>query len=163
MFERELKTYGFLQGYAQLLLDGVTDEQWNVQPFAGANTPSWVIGHLTMTGQFLLQQGGDAVEMDEKWGSLFGPTSQVPAAGTEGLPSPAELREAYAATHALVTERVPLLTPATFGQPNPIERMAPALPTLGDLASFILTGHESMHLGQLSAWRRAMGMPHAIR
>jgi len=28
---------------------------------------------------------------------------------------------------------------------------------MGDFFSFVLTGHEALHPGQLSAWRRARG------
>jgi hypothetical protein len=33
------------------------------------------------------------------------------------------------------------------------------LPTVADLATFLLTGHMGVHLGQLSAWRRMIGLP----
>ncbi len=39
------------------------------------------------------------------------------------------------------------------------ERFRKLMPTLGDGMTFLLTGHFWMHLGQLSAWRRACGMP----
>ena len=34
-------------------------------------------------------------------------------------------------------------------------------PTVGAAINFYLTGHVMMHAGQISAWRRCMGMPAA--
>jgi hypothetical protein len=43
--------------------------------------------------------------------------------------------------------------------PNPTEgRMRELFPTLGAMLAFYLDGHAQSHLGQLSAWRRMMGM-----
>jgi len=37
--------------------------------------------------------------------------------------------------------------------------MKEMLPTVRDGVSFLLTGHLGVHLGQLSAWRRMVGLP----
>ena len=34
-----------------------------------------------------------------------------------------------------------------------------ALPTLKDVVAFLLTAHLGVHLGQLSSWRRMIGLP----
>jgi hypothetical protein len=31
------------------------------------------------------------------------------------------------------------------------------LPSVGDMATFLILSHTNLHLGQLSAWRRAVG------
>ena len=41
----------------------------------------------------------------------------------------------------------------------PDEGFRQMMPTVGDGLTFILNGHLWMHIGQLSAWRRACGMP----
>jgi uncharacterized damage-inducible protein DinB len=35
-------------------------------------------------------------------------------------------------------------------------------PTVGDQMVFMMTAHEMDHLGQMAAWRRAMGLPPAM-
>ncbi len=41
--------------------------------------------------------------------------------------------------------------------------MAPdRFPTLGALANFLMNNHVMMHIGQVSTWRRAMGLPSAF-
>jgi uncharacterized damage-inducible protein DinB len=41
----------------------------------------------------------------------------------------------------------------------PPERFRSRFPTAGHVALHMLTNHEAVHLGQLSAWRRALGLP----
>ena len=45
-----------------------------------------------------------------------------------------------------------------FLQENPLERLRGKFPTVGAALGFYVSGHMMMHLGQLSAWRRAMGL-----
>ena len=45
----------------------------------------------------------------------------------------------------------------TLGKPNPHPRLGTILPTIWRQVIFSMIGHESLHLGQLAAWRRSMG------
>ena len=38
------------------------------------------------------------------------------------------------------------------------EKRRAHFPTVGDFAIFLMTAHEMDHLGQIAAWRRAMGI-----
>jgi uncharacterized damage-inducible protein DinB len=42
--------------------------------------------------------------------------------------------------------------------PNPLERWRTLHPRIGDMLVTLMVKHESGHLGQLSAWRRAIGL-----
>ena len=42
--------------------------------------------------------------------------------------------------------------------PLPDKRFRDTFPTLGHAVLHILAGHVAVHVGQLGAWRRAMGM-----
>ena len=48
--------------------------------------------------------------------------------------------------------------PAALAAPHPNEKSRAHFPTVGDYAIFLMTGHEMDHLGQIAAWRRAMGL-----
>jgi len=48
--------------------------------------------------------------------------------------------------------------PAFLAQPHPNEKRRGHFPTVGDFAIFLMTAHEMDHLGQIAAWRRAMGL-----
>jgi hypothetical protein len=45
-----------------------------------------------------------------------------------------------------------------FMTENPNEAMRDKFPTTGAMHAFYVSGHFMLHMGQLSAWRRAMGM-----
>ena len=47
---------------------------------------------------------------------------------------------------------------ATLATPHPHEGARKYFPTIGDHVVFLMTSHEMDHLGQLAAWRRAMGL-----
>ena len=51
------------------------------------------------------------------------------------------------------------VTAAQLAAPSPFAPMLELLPTAGDLLAHVLTTHATMHLGQLSAWRRLKGLP----
>jgi hypothetical protein len=46
--------------------------------------------------------------------------------------------------------------------PTPHEGFAKSFPILGGAVAFLLNNHCMMHLGQVSAWRRCMGLPAAV-
>jgi hypothetical protein len=49
------------------------------------------------------------------------------------------------------------------GLSSPVQwRFSSFMPNLKDLIIFMCISHESMHLGQLAAWRRAMGLGSAL-
>lgn len=48
-------------------------------------------------------------------------------------------------------------SPEVLGEPHPAPRFREELPTKGDLIGFVMTSHFTLHLGQLSMWRRLVG------
>ena len=50
-------------------------------------------------------------------------------------------------------------TDAALAAENPAEgRFKEMFPTVGGAVAFLLGGHVAMHLGQVSTWRRVMGL-----
>jgi hypothetical protein len=46
-----------------------------------------------------------------------------------------------------------------LAQPLPDERYRHIFPTIGHALLHILTAHAAVHVGQVSVWRRAFGLP----
>lgn len=82
----------------------------------------------------------------------------IPVGNPSLFPSKAELLDTLESLHGRVAAAVAAADAATFAAPNPSESMRKYFPTLGDMAVFMMTSHETDHLGQLAAWRRAMGL-----
>lgn len=157
MFETELKINRFLLQYAHLLTNDIPDERFAEQPLPGVNHPAWIIGHIAVTGDFVSSICGGQKHCPETWGKQFGPGSVM--TGNRGdYPSKAELIQTLDRAFLAAHEVVPSATEEQLARPNPNRRMREGLPTLREACAFLLTGHFGVHLGQLSAWRRMIGV-----
>ena len=156
MHENILHAYAFNLGYARKLVGDVPDERMAEQPAGIPNHAAWIIGHLANTCDFAGQQLGLDPISPNQWAERFG-NGSVPVADRSKYPAKAALLKALEDGHARVAEALGKADPKALEAENPVEGLRPAAPTVRDLLTFILTTHEAIHLGQLSAWRRAAG------
>lgn len=171
MKQQVLRTYAFNLTYAKKLVADLSDAQMCAQPPTAPGTPgasgsglnhaAWVFGHLAATTDWLAGFLGLPPIQPAAWGELFGPKSK-PLAEPAKYPGKAALLQALENGHRRVAEAYERADAATLDKPNPVEAFRLAFPTLGDLMAFGLTSHEALHLGQVSAWRRAQGLPSAF-
>jgi hypothetical protein len=157
--------------YAERLLVGVTPDMFARLARPGnvvlkSNHPAFILGHLCLYPPRILERlnqpvGAAAYALaydalfksgvecqDDPDGRLYPPMDALTKQFFEGY------RAAQAAVAAAPDE--------LLCGPNPAEgRMRELFPILGGMLNFYLTGHAQSHLGQLSAWRRAMGLPAA--
>lgn len=155
--EQEIKVFHFLHGYGQSLLEGIDAEKAMQLICDGGVNPAWIIGHLALVANIGLQLSGGTPKVDiEAWKPLLGGGS-TPTTDASAYPAWDELLAAWHQAHTDVAGQIAMASPEALSQPNPNERMREGLPTVGDLISFMLTSHESMHMGQLSTWRRVQG------
>jgi len=75
-----------------------------------------------------------------------------------GYPSKAALMAALADGQRRLVAVLAGMTDEELNSPLPDEEYRKTLPTIGVALMHILIGHTSLHAGQLSAWRRAMGL-----
>jgi hypothetical protein len=122
------------------------------------NHAAWVLGHLTSVFDSMIAVWGEKPTMSPEWKELFNVPSR-PLPDRSKYPSKAELWDAYEKAYRRIVERVRQARPEEFDQEFPNPRLRPLLPTVGMAMVHILTSHQGQHLGQLSAWRRAQGMP----
>lgn len=143
--------------YGLRLVDDLSAKQMVAQPEEGMNHPAWVFSHL---GEYYgplvaLIEGKPFADPKE---AAFGMKSN-PIADVGEYASKADLVSAYKSGHEQVIsalEKAPANFEA-FGQT--LERWLKSMPTTGVCLPFLMITHESTHLGQLSAWRRALGLP----
>lgn len=156
MFERELGMFRFLRNYAHNLMTDIRDDDLCVRPHPQSTHAAWLLGHLAVVYDRIGDHIGGIRILEERWHELFAPGTTVqddPAI----YPSRIELIEAYDAGHAQLERTVPDIPRHKIDAPNPHQRLAEYLPATGDLIAFVLTAHEATHIGQLSAWRQALG------
>lgn len=159
MLEILLSAFNFNLTYANKLVADVPDEQMCVQPVPGRtiNHPAFVLGHLAWVADNMVGLVGFGTPTLGAWKEHMGMGAK-PVEDRSKYPSKAELLKALENGHARLTEVVAKITPDALAQPAP-ERMRGRFPTIGNMLAGLMTSHEAVHLGQLSTWRRVMGLP----
>lgn len=150
--------YGLNLDYARRLTADLSAKQWTLQPAPHTNHAAWVIGHLAGTSDFtagLLD--GKSPSLPESWNATYGQTSQ-PTADASLYADGKTLLATLTKAHERLTQAFLSADEATLNQPISIERMKPKFPTNVSFVIFAMLNHESIHLGQLSAWRRVQGL-----
>jgi hypothetical protein len=146
--------------YAQGLCQDIPDNDFAGQPVAGAtmNHPAWVIGHLAVSNDFgCAVLGKPITACPPEWTPLFTIGSK-PLPDRSLYPSKEALLAALAKSTENLNVALQQATPEKLASPSP-EQLKAWFPTVGDFVLYDLTTHAGTHLGQLSAWRRAKGMP----
>ncbi len=149
--------YGFNLRYAEMLVNDVSAEQMTVQPGGVINHPAWSLGHLVISADHLGQLMGLESNLPGGWSETF-KTGGEPSGDASAYPSKEEILGALKEQHARNGEAVKNFDTSRFAEPHPDEGRRKYFPTLGDQIVFLMTSHEMDHLGQIAAWRRAMGL-----
>lgn len=158
-------------GYAERLLKDIPPELSARKPVVNGRTiecnhPVFLLGHLSLYPQLvseLLDFPKDgAVTVPESYPALFqigSPCLDDPS-GTV-YPSLAEVSERFFSGMNALLERVPSASQekmdAILENPGRRERFG----THGAFVVYVLLAHPQTHLGQLSVWRRCVGLPAA--
>jgi hypothetical protein len=153
-----LGTFGRNLDYAKRLVADLDDDRMSAQPAPGMNHAAWVLGHLAWTCDFTGQVLGLPETLDATWTERFNNESR-PAADRALYPPKGELVATLEAAHARLDEALRAAPSDVLTQPLPLEQYRSFFPTVGDALFYMLTSHEAVHLGQLSAWRRVLGLP----
>jgi len=158
-FETELKVYQFQFTLGQKLLEGISPETVATSTCEGGQHPAWVIGHLGYVANQVASMFGGTPEIDmAAWKTQFDMGTDL-SQSLADYPAWDVLVSTWEKGHENVAKLAPGASDDFLSQPTPYESMRPALPTMREFLGFVLTGHEALHLGQLSAWRRANGLP----
>ena len=143
--------------YAERLVADLSDADMVSQPVPGVvmNHPAWTFGHLSPYGPVLaaILQGRP---FDDPMQSPFGKGSK-PTSDAAAYPPKTELMATYLRGHDDLEAALTSVDPAVLARPVPLKRWEERFPRIGDVAIHLTLHHESAHLGQISAWRRAGG------
>ena len=146
--------------YADDLTKTIPAERFCEQPTADTNHPAFCIGHLAIYANRVLEMIGRA---DLKVALPFTDEhfkNGAPCVAQDGrYPSKAVLCEAFTAGWGKVLTALPTVSDEVFSGENPAGGgFKTNFPTIGDAVNFLCGGHQMMHLGQVSGWRRATGL-----
>lgn len=150
--------------YAEQLVTTIPADKFAAMPLntpgSELNSAAFNIGHLSIYGDRLCTMLGrtDLVKPMPYSVDLF--KNGAPCLGTPGAyPGKDLLVSTFFERQRLAIEALLSADDAVLRAVNPAEgRFREMFPTVGSAVAFLLDGHVQMHLGQISAWRRVMGL-----
>ncbi len=158
-----IRQYDFNLLYAKALVEDLSAEQMTFIPAAGLlNHPAFTLGHLVTGSAMMAEDLGAEGYLPGGWPELFqrkGPNDQTrPDADVTKYPSKNELTLELEKQHEKVKKALTTINADRLNE-EVKWRFGKHMPSMLDLVMFMCISHESMHLGQLAAWRRAMELP----
>jgi hypothetical protein len=153
-------------GYAQALLPGIDPGAASRFPKGvQTNHPTFVYGHLAIYPDriFKLLGRDDLAKVDERYEQVFSPyvACEDDPSGSK-YPGFEEVSKRYLERTEALINFLETVDDETLGAANP-GPMKEMFPTIGAQVAFMLQSHTMMHLGQVSAWRRFMGLGEAMQ
>ena len=157
MLRHVLHVYEMNLGFAKRLVKDLSDDQMCAQPHGVVNHPAWSLGHLAVAADHAGVALGLNAALPAGWEETFR-TGGIPSPDTRLFPGKDEILRVLGEEHARVATALSDADPVALAVPHPNEKRRAHFPTVGDFAIFLMTAHEMDHLGQIAAWRRAMGL-----
>ena len=154
-------------GYAERLLKGVTPEQFARFARIGdtvieSNHPAFIYGHLSLYApRIIVQLDGDATDVlpPPDFTELFSKDAKcVDDPDGTIYPAMSEVTSTLLNGYRAAADAIEQADDSLFAAENPTEAMRGKFPTKGAMHAFYVSGHFMLHMGQMSAWRRAMGL-----
>ena len=153
-----LHSFAYCLDFLREQVADVPAPDWVAQPNGIVNHPAWTIGHLI----FIWQQLGAVVGLTEwlpdNWGNRFGSGSR-PVADASLYESKENLLVMLDDAQQRITHAVERLDDVLLDEPFPDEAYLDVFPTIRHALTQVLVGHTAFHIGQVSVWRNALGLP----
>lgn len=156
----------FHEAYAAALTADLSPAQMVGVPGAGhENHPAWTIGHLVTAADMIAQDLGLDSDVPDGWADLFlrrGPADRRLPEVHAMYPARAALLAELTRQHDRAIAALSGVDTGRLATRAEAWKLSAYLPSNLDGLLFMAACHASMHLGQLAAWRRAMGLPAAM-
>ncbi len=157
-FDALLEHAAMAHQWTRCTVDDIPEDQFCDQPGGQTNHPAWVLGHLVFAFDNFSRTLGATPAKEESWYDPFRAGSSQ-SSDPSAYPSKQELIDAFDESSALLRATVRGAGESKLAEPVADESIAPFFPTLGRWAVHVLASEGVFHSGQLSAWRRAKGLP----
>jgi hypothetical protein len=155
-------------GLAEALAGGIDASRASQKPtmdgkVVDCNHPTFVYGHLSIYPQMIMESLGaepGSAGVPESYTKLFmhGAECQHDPEGSI-YPDFEEVRATFKRTYGAVREHLATLDEETLNQAiTSNDRLREVFGTCDAMSLFMLHDHYMFHLGQLSTWRRCMGL-----
>ena len=157
-----LHSFAYCLDYLREQVADIAARDMVAQPNQVMNHPSWVIGHLTHACQLLGGAIGLPEWLPDDWASRYG-TGSKPTCDATLYETKDDALAILGDAQSRITRAVGELDDTRLDEPFPDESCRAVFPTVRHALTQVLVGHTANHIGQLSVWRRAMGLPPMTR
>jgi len=152
-----LHSFGTIHQFVMSLVKPLGDEQFFHGTCQGGNHVMWNIGHLAMAkASFLHMVGGTTSHWKEEWKPLFDMGSE-PKPDPGAYPAPKEIVAAYEGVYNDFVAHFNALPGDKLAAEVGVEGFSDVAPHVAHIPGFA-TLHDSVHAGQITACRKAMGL-----
>jgi hypothetical protein len=141
--------------YGKQVLADIDDSRMAEMPM-GLNHPAWLMMHLATAADYAVSMLGGQGVCPSDWNSRAD-TKKPLSTNRSDYPSKDELVRTFESAYANAVKVLSATPAEKIAEPQKLGFYEAELPTVGDMATFLLVAHANIHLGQLSAWRRASG------
>jgi len=152
--------------YAKQCVIDVKEDLMTFSPYPGLeNHPSFTLGHLVSGKALVIRALNGDYQLPQNWKELFGRNGpgdpRRPESNHGQYPSKQDLLNELNASNDVLLDAIENTKESEMIQPYSW-KYSSIFPNLKDMVWFMCSIHESMHLGQLAAWRRAVDLPSAL-
>lgn len=141
--------------YAKTIVADIDDALMTQQPL-GLNHPAWILLHLATAADYAAKLLGGSGVCPVDWNEKADTKKPLSELRID-YPDKQVLLETFEAAYKNASDLFAKMTPESLQAPQKLGFFETELPTVEDMATFLLVAHSNLHLGQLSAWRRATG------
>jgi uncharacterized damage-inducible protein DinB len=144
--------------FVQELVADLSDEDLVLQPPGVPNHAAWTLGHIVHSCQAMAGELGVEPWLPHEWELRYGYGS-LPSALASEYPTKAALLSALGEASQRLRTALLEMPVTILAESLPDETVRAMLPTKGHALLQVVAAHTAYHVGQLTAWRRAIGRP----
>jgi hypothetical protein len=161
MFSSESLVYAWDNSfrYCIALLNDLTDAQMLVRPGGNMNHPAWILGHTCIYHPIVPALLRGETFQDPADDPLFGFKGRGPLSDPEIYGTKQSQIQRFTEGHEMVAQALLSAKPEQLQRRPSLARWSESYPAVEFMLPDLLLHHESIHVGQLSIWRRAAGLP----
>ncbi len=166
MLKQLTNQLNFNYKYTLDLVSDVSDADMTYSPSKGLeNHPAFTIGHIITAYGLTIKHLGGKYTIKKEWDEIFrrkGPGDpRLPEKDKNLYPSKDELIQELGVQHNTLLKFLMDVDLDTLHK-EVQWRYKEYFPNTIDLLYFLCITHYAMHIGQLAAWRRAVGLPSSL-
>lgn len=153
-----LHSFAYSLDFFREQLADVTAHDLVAQPNGMVNHPAWVLGHLVFICHLLGSVVGLSEWLPDDWEKRYG-SGSIPVSDASLYETKDTLLAMLDNVQQRITAAVEEMADAVLDEPFPDKAYLDVFPTIRHAFTQVLIAHTAYHIGQVSVWRRSMGLP----